>query len=79
LLRFAVTGFEAVDAGIKEKIRSLRTNEIGVIWSEDGYTILKLVLRKLSFKPFEEAGPGAKERIKVFVGDLLNELMGKGR
>ncbi len=79
LLRFAVTGFEALDAGIKEKIRSLRTNEIGVIWSDEGYTILKPVFRKLSFKHFEEAGPAAKERIKVFVGDLLNELRVQGR
>jgi hypothetical protein len=77
LVKFSVVGFEALDEGIKEKIRYLHDGEIAVIWSEEGYTILKPVFRKLSFKPFEEAEPGTKEKIRIFVGDLLNELREK--
>lgn len=77
LLKFSAVGFEALDEGIREKIRSLHDGEIAVIWSEEGYTILKPVFRKLSFKPCEEAETGTKERIRIIVGDLLNELREK--
>jgi hypothetical protein len=69
-----VSGYDEVAGDIKEKIRYLQNNEIGVVWSEEGYTILKPVLKKLSCEPFGETGPGIKNKIRVFVAEWLAVL-----
>jgi hypothetical protein len=77
LVKFSVVGLKALDEEIRDKIRLLHNGQIAVIWSAEGYRILKPVSRKLSFRPFEEAGPVTEKRVKVFVGDFLNELREK--
>ncbi len=73
IITFTTVRFQELEAWIKEKIRSLQNNEIGVIWLEDRYMILKPVLKKLSFKPFEEADPEIKNKIKLYIKDWVNE------
>ena len=79
LVKVVISAYDSIDADLKEKIRYLQDNEIGVIWSEDGYQILKPVSRKLSYKPFEEAGPGIRNEIKAFVAEWLGELKKTGK
>jgi len=74
LIRVVITGYDAVNPELKEKILNLQNDEIGVIWSEEGYMIIKPVLKKLSCKPFEEAGPGIRDKIKAFITELLVAL-----
>jgi len=74
LIRVVITGYDAVNPELKEKIRNLQNDEVGVIWSEEGYMIIKPVLKKLSYKPFEEAGPGIRDKIKAFITELLIAL-----
>lgn len=77
VVKLSSVGFQDLEAWVKEKIQSLSIGDIGVIWSEGGYVILKPGLRKLSFKPFEEVRPEIKNKIKVFVEEWLNERKGK--
>lgn len=79
LVKVVITAYDSIEADVKEKIRYLQDNEIGVIWSEDGYLILKPVSQKLSYKPFEEAGPGIRNEIKAFIAEWLVELKGTGK
>ncbi len=79
LVSVVLTEYDAVEFDIKEKIRDLENNEIGVIWSEEGYMILKPVIKKLSYKPFEEAGPAVRTRINAFIREWLVELKRTGK
>jgi tetratricopeptide (TPR) repeat protein len=73
-VQFKILKFQDMEEWIKAKISSLKNDEIGVIWSEDGYTILKPVSKKLSCNPSGEMTPGEKERIKAAVEEWLEEL-----
>ena len=79
LLKVVITGYAEVEADIREKIRYLQNDEVGVIWSEEGYMVLKPVLKKLSYKPFEEAGPGIRNKIEGFISEWLVELKRTGK
>jgi cell division septation protein DedD len=67
IMRFAVTDFSELDKRIKEKVQSLRNNEIAVTWSEDGYMILKPVFKGPLFTPFGDMSPGLRDRIRKYV------------
>ena len=75
----SVVKFERLDAATKDNIRNLRDGEIGVVWSLEGYTIFKPVVRRLSYLPFFEAGPEIRNEIKTFVREWLKALREKGR
>ena len=64
LVTFEIEKFEDLGKNIQEKVRQIPVAGIGVVWSEDGYRILKPTSRKLSLKPFQELQPAAKEKIK---------------
>lgn len=72
IVKFTTVGFQELEGWIKEKIQFLQNNEIGVIWSEDGYMILKPVLKKLTYRPFEDIRPEVKDKIKLFLKEWMN-------
>jgi tetratricopeptide (TPR) repeat protein len=74
LVKVIVSDFETVEEGIKEKIRYLQDSEVCVIWSEEGYMILKPVMKKLSCKPLGKVGSGPRNKVKGFIKEWLNEL-----
>ena len=79
LLKLVKTGYDEVEEDIREKIRYLYNDEVGVIWSEEGYTVLKPVLKKLSYKPFEETSPGVRKKIEGYIAQWLGELKRPGK
>jgi hypothetical protein len=78
VVQFAVIGFEEMDPSVKETIQSLRTGEIGVIWSANGYIIIKPVLRKRSFDLFETLREDKKILIQSFIHEWLQQK-GEGK
>ncbi len=71
LITFEAAKFEDLGKNNREKVRQIPVGGIAVIWSEDGYRILKPTSRKLSLKPFRELQPAAKEKIKGYINDLI--------
>jgi hypothetical protein len=76
LVKVVVTSYDAAEPDIKDKISYLQNDEIGATWSEDGYTILRSRVKKLSYRPFAEVGAGARDKIKAVIDDLLFALRG---
>ncbi len=74
LVTFEIAKFEDLEKNIREKVRQIPVGGIGVIWSEEGYRILKPTSRKLSLKPFQELQPVAKEKIKGYINDLIRGI-----
>ncbi len=74
IVEFRVERFRDLEDRIKEKIYYLQNDEICVIWSEDGYRLLKPVARKISYNPFELMRPEMKDRIKTSVEELLQDI-----
>jgi myosin heavy subunit len=77
LIAFRITGFEELPEWIQEKVRLLQTGELGVIWSEDGYRILKRSVKKLSLKSCEEIRPETRDKIKSYITEMLHEIRGE--
>lgn len=77
-VRFSVIDFQELQGWIKERIELLRDGEVSVVWTKDGYMILKPVVKKLSYRPFDEMGPLMKNEIRLFVKSWLEDLR-KGR
>jgi len=67
IVRFSVTGFPELEKRMKEKVQSLRDNEIVVTWSEGGYMILKPIFRGPVFRPFGDISPGLRDRMKTYI------------
>jgi hypothetical protein len=61
---------------VQERIQGLQNEEIGVIWSEEGYMILKPVTEVYSYDPFEEMPPRKKEKIAAHIRAWIEELKG---
>jgi DNA repair exonuclease SbcCD ATPase subunit len=74
LVTVDIVKFEDLGKNIQEKVRQIPVGGIGVIWSEEGYRILKPTSRKLSLKPFQELQPAAKEKIKGYINDLIRVI-----
>ncbi len=73
-VRFSVIGFQELQGWIKERIELLKDGEISVVWTRDGYMILKPVMKKVSYRPFEEIRPGTKSEISAFVRAWIEAL-----
>ena len=67
IVRFSVTAFPELEKSMKEKVQSLRDNEIVVTWSEGGYMILKPIFRGPVFRPFGDISPGLRDRMKTYI------------
>jgi hypothetical protein len=73
-VRFAVIGFQELQGWIKDRIELLKDGEISVVWTKDGYMILKSVMKQSSYRPFEDIRSGGKHEIRAFVRALIAEL-----
>lgn len=74
LVTFEIAKFEDLEKNIREKVRQIPVGGIGVIWSEEGYRILKPTSRKLSLNPFQELQPVAKEKINGYINELIRGI-----
>jgi hypothetical protein len=73
-MQLSTVGFEELQGWIKERIELLPDGEVSVVWTKDGYMILRPALKKASYRPFEEIRPGRKNEIRAFVRDWIDEL-----
>lgn len=73
-VRFAVIGFQELQGWIKDRIELLKDGEISVVWTKDGYMILKSVMKQPSYRPFEDVRPGGKNEVRAFVRAWIAEL-----
>ena len=76
LITFEITGFDELPEWIQEKVGSLPVGELAVVWSEEGYRILKRSVKKLALKSCEEIRPETREKIKSYITELLKEIKG---
>ncbi|MCG2721053.1 MAG: hypothetical protein L6290_03410 [Thermodesulfovibrionales bacterium] len=74
MMRYQVVPSQQMDIRIRDKISNLPVGEVGVLWSQDGYMILKPVLKKLSYDPFRNISPEMQVRIKTLVNEWLQEM-----
>lgn len=71
--KFNSRRFHELEKTIRERIQNLGIGDIETIWSEDGYVIVKPVVRTPDFQPDNEVLPETKKRIKALIGELLRE------
>ncbi len=72
--QLSTVGFDELQGWIKERIELLHDGEISVVWTKDGYMILKPVMRNAAYKPFEDISPGRKDEIRAFVKEWIDGL-----
>lgn len=72
--RFSVVGFQEMQGWIKERIELLQDGEVSVVWTKDGYMILRPTVKKASYRPFEETRPVRNDEIRAFVREWVEEL-----
>ena len=78
-VKYSRIEFNELEGSIKEIVLPLNDGEIITIWDKYGYRILKPIVKKLSYKPFEVLQPEIGDKIKLFVKDWINDLKkGKG-
>jgi hypothetical protein len=79
LITFEIEKFEELGKDIQEKVRQIPVAGIGVVWSEEGYRILKPASRTLSLKPFQELQPAVKEKIRGHINDLIRRIESRAK
>ncbi len=72
--KFETIPFHELEDWIKERIKLLKNNQIEIIWLKDGYMIVKLISKRLSYDPFKEHPPTIKEIIRIFIKKWIDEL-----
>ncbi len=73
-VRFSQISFQELQGWIKDRIELLRDGEFSVVWTNDGYMILKPMMKQFSYRPFEEVRPARKAEIRAFVNAWLEDL-----
>ena len=74
MVTFEIAKFEDLGKDVQEKVRKIPGGGIGVIWSEEGYVILKPTTRRLSLNPFVEIQPGAREKIRGYIKEWIQGM-----
>ncbi|MDQ7788132.1 MAG: hypothetical protein RDU01_11040 [Thermodesulfovibrionales bacterium] len=74
MMRYQIVPSQEMDIRIRDKISNLPFGEVGVLWSEGGYMILKPVVKKLSYDPFRNISPEMQVRIRTLVNEWLQEM-----
>jgi cell division septation protein DedD len=74
IAKFSVTGIQELQEWVREKVEILRDNEVGVVWSGNGYMVLKPISKKFSCKTSGDMPPETRNKIKAQISTLLNEL-----
>ncbi len=73
-VKFSVMRFQELQGWVKDRIELLRDGEISVVWTKDGYMILKPVLKRPSLGLLEEDQPGRRNEIRAYVREWTEEL-----
>jgi len=76
IVHFKAIALQELPDWIQERIQGLQNYEVGVIWSEDGYMILKPIVQIYSYDPFEELSSQKKEKITAYIRSWIAELKG---
>ena len=76
IVHFKTVALRELPDWIQERIHGLQNYEIGVIWSEEGYMILKPIIQTYSYEPFEELQPEKREKIAAHIRSWIAELKG---
>jgi hypothetical protein len=76
VVHFRIFPFQELPEWIQERIQGLQNYEIGVIWSEEGYMILKPIKQMYSYDPFEELSSEKREKLTAYVRSWIAELKG---
>lgn len=71
--KFSVMRFQELQGWVKDRIELLRDGEISVVWTKDGYMILKPVLKRPSLGLLEE-DQGRRNEIRAHVREWTEEL-----
>lgn len=77
LVSYKAVEFTDIEEWVRERIQLLKEGEVGVIWSEDGYMILKPSEMKYSFDPFENSDQQMRDEVKAYITLWLKDLRGK--
>jgi len=77
LIKYNTVEFIMLEEWVKDRIRPLRDGDIGVIWSEDGYMLLKPSSVKYSFDLFESSYQDSVNEVRAYIALWLNELRDK--
>lgn len=73
-VQVSTVAFQELQGWIKERIELLRDGEVSVVWTKDGYMILRPVLRKVTYRPFEKMNQVRKDEVRAFVREWTGEL-----
>lgn len=77
VVKFAVLEFSDLEGWVKESIEPLQDGEASVVWTKDGYMILKPVVKRPSYGPFDdmqnERGDEMRALVKRWVDELRKE------
>jgi hypothetical protein len=76
VVHFRTFEFQELPEWIQERIQGLPDYEVGVIWSEEGYMILKPVMHMYSYDPFEGLSSEKREKITAYIRSWIAELKG---
>jgi hypothetical protein len=73
-VRFSVIDYQELQGWIKDRIELLKAGEISVVWTKDGYMVLKTAMKRPSYRPFEDTRPDRKNEIRAFVKAWIEML-----
>ena len=73
-VRFQVIRFGELQGWIRERVEPLRDGEPGIVWTRDGYMLLRPVKAKPFLGPSEEKGAGEKSGRRDFLATWIGEL-----
>jgi hypothetical protein len=76
IVDFKTIGLQELPDWIHERIQGLQNYEVGVIWSEEGYMILKPIIQIYSYDPIEELSSQEREKLTAYIRSWITELKG---
>ena len=76
IVHFKTIAMQELPDWIHERIQGLQNYEVGVIWSEEGYMILKPIIQIYSYDPFEELSSQEREKLTAYIRAWITELKG---
>ena len=66
---------QKLEGWIKDRLKGLKNGEVSdVLLTEGGYLILRPVMKKWSYRSWEDLTPEGKDKVKAFVRAWIEEL-----
>lgn len=73
--KYIIVTPDKLDVKLKEKIKYLNIDEVGVVWDKDGYTIMKLTKKVFDIKNFDNLDQKNKEQIKTYIKQWIENMI----